>query len=321
MERMLISMHKMTNGSPPPPSRTPAELALLRSPDRHEIFEVPSKSQLRQGLWVGAVGSHRALPPHSLAREVVRDRFAAVWISRLTGEGMLSTALAGRHAISAPTLFWIQPGVRHTYTPVTGTWDEHWVVFGGSLAEELRRQGMIDPARGPLTLAGDEEIPALFARIAMAFRAGGPLAVPLAASLTWQLIVRAHGMATGLLGSPGRVDREIASTLALIERDFALGLSPRALARRIPMAYSTLRRRFKAQTGSSIKEYTLRVQIRRAKELLSGTALPVRAVAEEVGVVNPLYFSRLFAQREGVSPLAFRRASHGLAPVSGRPGR
>ena len=84
------------------------------------------------------------------------------------------------------------------------------------------------------------------------------------------------------------------------------------------MPYSTLRRRFKAQTGSSIKEYTLRLQIRRAKELLAGTTLAVRAVAAEIGLENPLYFSRLFAQREGISPVAFRRRSQGLGPASAR---
>ena len=107
---------------------------------------MPSKSQLRHGLWADEVGSHRALPPHALAQGVVRDRFAAVWISR-AGPGLFASEAAGRHAITGPVLFDHAQG-RHTYTPVTGVWDERWVVFGGSLGEELRRQGMLDPSRG-----------------------------------------------------------------------------------------------------------------------------------------------------------------------------
>lgn len=64
---------------------------------------------------------------------------------------------------------------------------------------------------------------------------------------------------------------------------------------------------FKKEFGVSPKEYLLNLRIRQAKRLLrEEKQLPVKTVAAAVGFENPLYFSRCFHRRTGVSPKAFR---------------
>ena len=79
---------------------------------------------------------------------------------------------------------------------------------------------------------------------------------------------------------------------------------------------STLSRRFLRVTGSTVLDYLLDLRVQNAKRLLINTAKPIAEVGGAVGIDNPVYFSRLFAQRTGKSPRAFR-----LDPLDENAGR
>lgn len=59
---------------------------------------------------------------------------------------------------------------------------------------------------------------------------------------------------------------------------------------------------FKRETGLSVKEYQRNLRMDRAMELLNAGAKSITAVAEEVGLEDLAYFSRLFKSRFGVPP-------------------
>ncbi|WP_167958461.1 AraC family transcriptional regulator [Anaerosporobacter faecicola] len=63
---------------------------------------------------------------------------------------------------------------------------------------------------------------------------------------------------------------------------------------------------FTKYTGYSPKQYIIQIRMRRAKDLLTNENILVSEVANLVGYENPLYFSRLFKQTVGISPLAYR---------------
>ena len=64
---------------------------------------------------------------------------------------------------------------------------------------------------------------------------------------------------------------------------------------------------FRLWYGMSPKEYQLCRRIEEAQVLLRSTDLPVGEIALRVGYADPLYFSRLFSRRTGLSPTEFRR--------------
>ncbi len=70
---------------------------------------------------------------------------------------------------------------------------------------------------------------------------------------------------------------------------------------------SYLHRVFKTFTGVSIQSYLLDYRIRQACILLKSTDLSVRVIAHSVSFIDPLYFSRIFRQKMGVSPSEYRR--------------
>jgi len=64
---------------------------------------------------------------------------------------------------------------------------------------------------------------------------------------------------------------------------------------------------FSAETGDTILNYTNRLRIVRAKELLQCTNDPISQIANEVGIEDLFYFSRLFKKQEGMAPQQFRK--------------
>ena len=68
-----------------------------------------------------------------------------------------------------------------------------------------------------------------------------------------------------------------------------------------------LHRKLKALTNKSTSFYIRSFRLHRAKQLLQTTNLNVSEIAFEVGFANLSYFSRVFKEEFGISPLETRR--------------
>jgi AraC-like DNA-binding protein len=73
------------------------------------------------------------------------------------------------------------------------------------------------------------------------------------------------------------------------------------------MSVETFRKKFQNEVGEAPKQYLLRYRITMAKEQLVDTSKSIKQIAYESGFSDPYYFSRLFKQYEGLSPLLFRK--------------
>ena len=69
----------------------------------------------------------------------------------------------------------------------------------------------------------------------------------------------------------------------------------------------SLKRRFKAATGTSLIEYVQNLRIERGKELLESSNIPVEEISEQVGYSDASFFRRLFRRLVGLPPVAYRR--------------
>lgn len=75
----------------------------------------------------------------------------------------------------------------------------------------------------------------------------------------------------------------------------------------------TLKRRFKAATGSTLIDHVQNLRIEEAKRLLEADAIASEAIAAEVGYENAAFFRRLFKRATGLTPGEYRRM---FRPVS-----
>ena len=99
----------------------------------------------------------------------------------------------------------------------------------------------------------------------------------------------------------------VEEALRCIESHYADAITVQDIADTLNVNRSYLHRIFKAATGFSIQAYLLDCRIRKACILLKDTTLPIRILARSVGCPDPLYFSRLFRQKMGLTPSAYRQ--------------
>ncbi len=72
-----------------------------------------------------------------------------------------------------------------------------------------------------------------------------------------------------------------------------------------------LARRFKEQCGMTVTNYIQQVRITQAKYLLRFSADSIEQIAEQCGIADANYFSRIFKKVESISPMEYRRSWKG----------
>ncbi len=78
------------------------------------------------------------------------------------------------------------------------------------------------------------------------------------------------------------------------------------IANALNTSYRTLARKFIDETGMSVSEKLTEIRLDKAKQLLISTKMSVCDIAAETGYENEFYFSRIFKQKENISPTTYR---------------
>ncbi|WBW99165.1 AraC family transcriptional regulator [Oceanirhabdus sp. W0125-5] len=95
------------------------------------------------------------------------------------------------------------------------------------------------------------------------------------------------------------------SLLNYLNREYLSKITSELIEAEFELNYDYMNRVFKKNTGYTIKNYVNVVRINKAKEILATTSCKVREAGYLVGIDNPYYFSRLFKQITGTSPLEY----------------
>ncbi len=104
-----------------------------------------------------------------------------------------------------------------------------------------------------------------------------------------------------------RADWLVYSAIAWFRDNLGPGIGVEDTARAAGVSESHLRRLFHRVTGACPRDCLQEQQIRRAKDYLSGGALPLEQIAEYCGFSSLSSFSRAFRREEGISPQMWRR--------------
>lgn len=102
-------------------------------------------------------------------------------------------------------------------------------------------------------------------------------------------------------------DPIVSSAMSMIRELACAGLQVSDVAARVPVSRSVLQRRFRAVLGRSVHEEIVRVQLRKAQELLCETDLPLRTVTEKAGFKHQEYMGAVFKARLGITPGQYRK--------------
>jgi transcriptional regulator GlxA family with amidase domain len=93
----------------------------------------------------------------------------------------------------------------------------------------------------------------------------------------------------------------------------------RQVSRRAGIPERTLKRRFKAATGTTLIDYLQNLRVEAAKRLLESARRSVEDISVAVGYEDASFFRRLFRRRTGLTPGQYRRMFQPIGGESGAP--
>ncbi|SDS43474.1 helix-turn-helix transcriptional regulator [Microlunatus soli] len=227
----------------------------------------------------------------------VLEHYALVHIE--SGAGTLVSA-GEQHGVMPGSLFWLLPGIRHSYGPDERGWRERWLLFDGPAVDVFLRVGLIT-AESPLRrTAGTRALLDGFARIRTLAEQRSALSEAAIAVTLQEMILATSGSGP----SPQRADDH-----QLVDRARDLATSPLTvdqIAARLGVTGAELRRAIRSETGLAAKPYLLGVRIEIAQSMLADSDARVSQIAHRCGYDDPGYFSRAFTGYVGISPTQFR---------------
>ena len=107
-------------------------------------------------------------------------------------------------------------------------------------------------------------------------------------------------------------DPHVAEAVRFIWRKACEGIRVSEVLQAFPETRNGIEQRFHKLVGRTIHEELIRVRIKRAKELLTGTNLPLKQIASDSGFTRFEYFATVFQQMTGTSPSKYRHQSSGI---------
>lgn len=107
----------------------------------------------------------------------------------------------------------------------------------------------------------------------------------------------------------------IQKALTYIDSDLSADLSLSALATMQNISASYLSNLFKKETGHTVTEYVNSKRMDYAAYLLGATKHQIQSIAQQCGILDVQYFSKLFKKYKGLTPKEHRKSVQGITAI------
>jgi AraC-like DNA-binding protein len=238
----------------------------------------------------------------------ILDAYYLIFISK--GNGIFESAKTEQKMITAGTCFFLYPGIWHRYKPNPNSgWEEYWIGFKGSYADELMSKGFFDPANPFINVGFHAGLLTLLQRLLETVNASSAGYHQMMAGITLQILGLVNAVSKEQEDDLNPTAKLISKAKYLMQESLEKPVEMDKLVRELPMGYSKFRKAFKQSTGESPNQYHLNLRLNRAKDLLTSTALNINEVAYQTGFDSVFYFSKLFKKKNGICPKHYRNES------------
>lgn len=238
----------------------------------------------------------------------MRLRYRAPKRSNAPGEKAASRTGTSR-TISSGDMVILPPHTAYTYESLGGEVMYYWVHFTGSFATRLVQS--LSPEVSIMSPGLLETVETYFSELFTSFifrdEQFEVAAHTLLMNILWSLLRRHSGA-----NQTDHRQAKIAASLQFIHRNMANPIAVEALADMEHLSPSRYRTVFRTCMGTSPSEYIISLRMQRACELMEHFDMSIAEVALSVGYGDPLYFSRLFKKKLGISPSAYLLRSRTL---------
>lgn len=275
------------------------------------------------GLTVTTVGfqsfePHAAYPPRghpsqywfSPAAGRILQEYQVIYVT--DGEGVFQSDAATTTPLGAGRLLLLFPGVWHSYKPQPAKgWDTYWIGFYGTFPDHLVNQYFFTPQNPILDIGFSEQLVDLFTdaiELAKQQKTGYQQAL---SGVTMHVLGMAYYMMKNALFEDKEITGKIEKACMIMREHPGGEVCLQDIAVSLNMSYSWFRKTFRRYTGLSPAQYQLQIKLQKAKALLVSSSRSVKEIAYLLDFESPNYFASFFKEKTGLSPLGFRKTSHG----------
>ncbi len=274
------------------------------SEDSQRLIMTPSSLAKSIYFYVQEIGYFKTWPPYFTERQNLASYLIVL---SLGGGGRL--LYDGKEYFPIPgELFLIDCQNYHYYEAFSPAgWEFLWVHFAGNSSagyyKECTKKGSFI-----FSFPDFQRIEDLFRSLLDENKARHSGTEVRSSSLLTQILTEILSLSTSVsVGDPYQSET-VQKAVDYIERHFNEKLSLDILAAVSLCDKFHLAREFKNYMGVSVNEYLIQTRINYAKEKLKYSDTPVAHIAERAGISYVSHFINLFKAREGITPLAYRKA-------------
>lgn len=237
----------------------------------------------------------------------VLSEYQVIYITH--GQGVFESKSSGSRKIDAGCIIMLFPGEWHRYKPNDRSgWNEYWVGFNGSIADNLIRNHFFSPAEPMLHVGYREEIINMFNDITERVRSELIGYQQLISGEILHLLGYLHAVTreNAVDGDKKYIEQLVQKAQLVFRENMDAGITPERVAEDLGVGYSYFRKVFKKYTGIPPGQYLIQLKMERAKLLLLTSDEMIKQVAYGLGFDSCFYFSRLFKEKTGFSPADYR---------------
>jgi AraC-like DNA-binding protein len=226
------------------------------------------------------------------------------------GSGIFETSTDQFQVVPGSMLI-LRPGMWHRYKPDPNTgWNEHYIGFNGDFCSHLFNEGFFQPGKPVLYVGFQESLLKLFLEIIQLVKDEKTGHQQVAAANTILILSKILSVIRNQEFAGKSIERTIRKACLYFRENLNTNVNIEELANELNVGYSYFRQMFRKYTGISPTQYHLSLRIQKAKDLLVSTDQSFKEIAIDLGFESYFYFSRIFKDKTGKSPMEFRKEHH-----------
>jgi len=226
------------------------------------------------------------------------------------GSGVFETA-DGKFQVVPGSVLIVRPGVWHRYKPDAAIgWNEHYIGFNGDFCQNLFNEGFFQQNKPVVYVGFQESLLKIFLEIIQLVKDEKTGHQQVCAANTILALSKILSVIRNQEFAGKSIEQTIRKACMYFRENLNTNVNIEQLAQDLNVGYSYFRQMFRKYTGISPTQYHLSLRIQKAKDLLVSTDQSFKEIAIDLGFESYFYFSRIFKDKTGKSPMDFRKDHH-----------
>ena len=223
------------------------------------------------------------------------------------GSGTFETS-EGKFQVVPGSILILRPGVWHRYKPDPSTgWNEHYIGFNGEFCRNLFNEGFFQQNKPVVYVGFQEGLLQIFLEIIQLVKDEKTGHQQVCAANSILALSKILSVVRNQEFAGKNIERTIRKACMYFRENLNTNVNIEQLAKELNVGYSYFRQMFRKYTGISPTQYHLSLRIQKAKDLLVSTDQSFKEIAIDLGFESYFYFSRIFKDKTGKSPMEFRK--------------